>query len=167
MNNTSEIIFNELNAAEGKIGQIILNRPKALNALSTEMCQFVNQNLDRWKDDDTFKAVMIKSNGGRAFCAGGDILSFYHNRDSMHQHPHPFFWNEYLMNARIYHYPKPYIAFLDGITMGGGCGISLHGSHQIASERLMMAMPETGIGFFPDVGASEFLSRCPGKIGIA
>lgn len=156
-----EIIFSQ----QGQLGTIELNRPKALNALSQEMCRSIFQKLGEWECDDSIKAVLIKGRGDRAFCAGGDIRALYDNPESMCQHPHPFFWDEYRMNARLFHFKKPYISFMDGITMGGGIGVSLHGSHCVATEQLMLAMPETGIGFFPDIGASYHLTRLPGRIG--
>jgi len=165
MTEQSEIILNEVAAKRGKIGQIILNRPKALNALSLGMCKTIYDALGKWQTNDEICAVIIKSTSGRAFCAGGDIRALYHHSETDPIPPYQFFQQEYAMNARLYHFTKPYISFLDGITMGGGAGISIHGSHRIATERLMFAMPETGIGFFPDIGASEFLLKCPGKTG--
>lgn len=165
MSHNTEILIAEVPAKLGKIGQITLNRPKALNALSMAMCEAIYQALGDWQNNPEICAVLIKSAGGRAFCAGGDIRALYQRPETAHVHPHPFFWHEYRMNARLFHFTKPYISLLDGVTMGGGAGISIHGSHPVATERLMFAMPETGIGFFPDIGASEFLLKCPGRIG--
>lgn len=165
MDRAQEIICTEIPGAGGHIGQILLNRPKALNALSFHMCEVISKQLAQWEIDPKIKAVIIKGTG-RAFCAGGDIRHLYNQKKS-----HPveeiiqFFWQEYSMNARLFHFPKPYIAFLDGITMGGGAGISVHGSHQIATEKFIFAMPEATIGFFTDIGAGHFLNRCPHYFG--
>ncbi len=162
--NLNDILFNILEGPYGQLGLITLNRPQFLNALTQEMCIDLDRQLTVWEKTADIKAVVIRAAGDRAFCAGGDIRSLYALRDQ----PIPeqtFFWHEYRMNRRIYHFPKPYIALLDGLTMGGGAGISINGSFRIASEKLKLAMPETGIGFFPDVGGSYFLPRCTGKIG--
>ena len=159
------IFIEDIEGKNGQLGLITLNRPKALNALDHDMCLAIDNALQQWADDDDIKAVVIKSAEGRAFCAGGDIRALYHHVKNSDEDPTRFFTAEYRMNARLFHFPKPCISFLHGITMGGGCGISLHGSHQLATEQLMMAMPETNIGFFPDIGASYFLTRCPGKLG--
>lgn len=166
MTSDNEIIFTEHTAHTGKIGEILLNRPNALNALSHHMCLEIETALTRWTTDPSICAVWIKGAGDRAFCAGGDIRALYHRTT---QDPTPalhFFEDEYRMNRCLYHFPKPYIAFLDGITMGGGAGVSCHGSHTLGTERLKFAMPETGIGFFPDIGAMHFLHQCRGKVGL-
>ncbi len=160
---SSDVIFNRLNGNQGDIGEIYLNRPQALNALNLGMCQEIHKQLLEWQDDAHIKAVIIRG-AGRAFCAGGDLKALYHNKNDV-AWSLDFFRSEYAMNLAIHHFPKPYIAFLDGITMGGGAGISMHGSHRIATERFEFAMPETGIGFFPDVGSGHFLNRCPGRSG--
>ena len=159
--NSQDIIFSKI----GNIGHIRLNRPKALNALSMDMCKALRNQLKQWQVDDQVKAVIIRGAGDRAFCAGGDIRQLYHNGKPKMKASAEFFHHEYQMNATIFHFDKPYISLLDGITMGGGAGVSMHGSHRVATERLLFAMPETGIGFFPDVGAGFFLTRCPGKVG--
>lgn len=151
------ILFNQ--------GHITLNRPKALNSLTTEMCQVLRQQLQAWEKDAAVANVIIDGMGDRAFCAGGDIRALYQNGRENPEQAINFFRQEYRMNKTIFHYAKPYIAFLHGITMGGGVGVSLHGSHRVASEDLVLAMPETGIGFFPDVGGSYFLSRLKSKMG--
>lgn len=148
------------------IGILTLNRPKALNALSLSMILSIQKQLMIWRDDPNIHAVVVKAEGEKAFCAGGDVRSLYEVRAQSLSEKLFFFQEEYRLNQLIYHYPKPYIALMDGITMGGGVGISLHGSHPVASERFVFAMPETSIGFFPDIGASYFLSRCRGNIGI-
>lgn len=162
---SQDIIFEEISGVDGNIGLISLNRSKALNALSLEMIINMDRQLEKWARQDDIKAIVVKSLDERAFCAGGDIRLIYENGPGKVKESIPFFFNEYRLNRRIHHYPKPYIAFLDGITMGGGVGISLHGSTIIATDKLSFAMPETGIGFFPDVGGSYFLPRCPGKSG--
>ena len=158
---SQDIIF----SITGSVGNILLNRPKALNSLTTDMCKAVHDQLKQWQADDRIKAVIIRGAGDRAFCAGGDVRQLYYNGKARLDESIEFFHHEYRMNAAIFHFNKPYISLWDGITMGGGAGVSVHGSHRVATERLLFAMPETGIGFFPDVGAGFFLTRCPGKIG--
>lgn len=160
-----DIQFTTKNGTHGNVGMITLNRPKALNALTEPMCISLHQQLMLWEDDSSIKAVVIQGAGEKAFCAGGDIRQVYDNGPDKAEESAQFFWHEYRMNKAIHHFKKPYIALLDGITMGGGCGVSMHGSHRVATERLNLAMPETGIGFFPDVGGGYFLSRLPKHIG--
>lgn len=150
---------------EGHLGIITLNRPKALNALTLSMIRALQHQLDIWAIDDSIHAVIIKSSSEKAFCAGGDVRWLYEAGKSGNSEQLDFFAEEYRLNSTIHHYTKPYIALMDGLTMGGGVGISLHGSHSVASPSFMFAMPETSIGFFPDVGASFLLKRCPGFIG--
>lgn len=157
-----EILF----AQEGQIGLITLNRASALNALSLPMILAMQKQLEIWKEDNSIKAVVVRAVPGNAFCAGGDVRWLYNSGRSTESEQMQFFWHEYRLNHFIHHYGKPYIALMDGITMGGGVGISLHGSHPVASEQFVFAMPETGIGFFPDIGASHLLTRCPGSLGI-
>lgn len=161
---SEDILLHRLNGNQGDIGEIILNRPSALNALTKSMCQKIHDQLENWQQDDGIKAVIIRSSGGQAFCAGGDLRFLYENKDDVARSL-DFFREEYSMNLAIHEFSKPYIAFLDGITMGGGAGISMNGSHRIATERFEFAMPETGIGFFPDVGSGCFLNKCPGRSG--
>ena len=118
------------------------------------------------ENDPTIKAVLVRGQGSRAFCAGGDIRRLYDEGGAGTDYPRRFYHAEYRLNARLHRFAKPYIAFLDGIVMGGGVGVSVHGSHRIATENTLFAMPETGIGLFPDVGGSYFLSRCPGALGM-
>lgn len=163
---SQEVLFEEKVGKQGSLGIITLNRQDALNALNRSMIQSLDKQLVLWEKADYIKAVVIRAAEGRAFCAGGDIRFTYeqwlqHEEAAVIQ----LFYDEYRLNRRIFHYPKPFIALLDGITMGGGVGISIHGSHRVATERLVFAMPETGIGFFPDVGGSYFLPRLPGKVG--
>ena len=165
MESLEEIIFTELDGIDGKLGLITLNRPQALNALNHLMFKALNQQLAHWEDNKNIKAVIIRA-AGRAFCAGGDMRVAYQlgiKKDPLLKN---YFADEYRMNSRVYHFSKPYIALLDGITMGGGAGISIYGSHRIATNNLVFAMPETGIGFFPDVGAAYFLSRLPYRMGF-
>jgi enoyl-CoA hydratase len=148
------------------LGVLVLDRPDALNALSHRMVQAVSAALARWRGDPGIHAVLIKAVPGRAFCAGGDIrLIIETARRRGVAAAAPFFFDEYRMNWRISSLGKPYVALLDGITMGGGVGISVHGTHRIATENTRFAMPETGIGFFPDVGGSYFLPRLPSRVG--
>lgn len=152
---------------KGGIGILTLDRPNALNALNLAMVETVSRALCRWREDPAIRAVLLEAVPGRAFCAGGDIRRVIEAaaaegvRAAMR-----FFFEEYRMNWRIAHLGKPYIAFLDGITMGGGVGISVHGTHRIATENTSLAMPETGIGFFPDVGSTHVLPRLPQRTGF-
>lgn len=158
-----EIIFTQ----RGGLAVINLNRPKALNAISLPMCRALDRKLIEWRADASVQAVLIKGAGERAFCAGGDIRRLYDlllTRGA--EEGGGYYAIEYPMNARLHHFPKPYIALLDGITMGGGVGVSIHGSHRVVTERTMFAMPETGIGLFPDVGATYVLPRLPGELGL-
>lgn len=161
-----EILFSEIPGKGGNLGEIVLNRPKALNALTRNMCYRLRERLQFWESDSAIKAVIIRGAGDRAFCAGGDLRPIYCNGPKQAFDSEAFFRDEYRMNTAIFHFKKPFISFLDGITMGGGAGVSLHGSHRIGTERLLFAMPETAIGFFPDVGAGYFLSRCINKMGL-
>jgi enoyl-CoA hydratase/carnithine racemase len=151
----------------GRLGVVILDRQQALNALTHAMVRSLSLQLARWREDDGIGAVLVKAAPGRAFCAGGDIVAVAELlRTGGVAAAVPFFRDEYRLNWRIHTYPKPYIAFIDGITMGGGVGISVHGDFRVATERTLFAMPETGIGFFPDVGGTWFLPRCPGEVGM-
>ena len=153
----------------GHVGMITLNRAKALNALSLGMVRSLTATLLAWKDDAGVNAVAIRGStkagvfGG--FCAGGDIRFFHQAALAGNPALEDFFTEEYALNHLIHHYPKPYIAFMDGIVMGGGMGISQGASHRLVTEHTKMAMPETNIGLFPDVGGGYFLSRCPGRAG--
>ncbi len=149
----------------GGVGGVTLNRPRALNALTLDMIVKFDAQLASWAADDEIKAVLIEGVGGKAFCAGGDVLAVYHAGQEGGALAADFFRSEYTLNRRIHAFPKPYVALLDGITMGGGVGVSIHGDFRVVTENLMFAMPETGIGLFPDIGASWFLPRCPGETG--
>lgn len=150
---------------EGHIGTITLNRPRALNALSLPMVRAMTQALRSWQDDPQVLAVAVRGTGKEgpfgAFCAGGDIRFFHQAAHAGDAALGDFFTEEYRLNHLIHTYPKPYIAFMDGIVMGGGMGISQGASVRVVTERTKMAMPETLIGLFPDVGGGYFLSRCP------
>ncbi len=126
----------------------------------------MQQQLLSWKKDDSVKAVILQAAPGNAFCAGGDVRWLYNSGKVGDPEQIKFFWHEYRLNHFIHHLGKPYISLMDGMTMGGGVGVSMHGSHPVASERFIFAMPETSIGFFPDIGASHLLSGCPGNLGI-
>lgn len=165
METTQDVIFEVIAGKGGDVGIISLNRPTALNSLNLEMVHAMHAQLKLWASDVDIKAVIVRAVPGRAFCAGGDLRTTYESMQAKSQGAIHFFRDEYKLNSIIYHFPKPYIALLDGITMGGGVGISIHGSHRVATEKLMFAMPETGIGFFPDIGATYFLPRLSGKLG--
>lgn len=149
----------------GSLGCISLNRPAALNSLTLGMVRAIDAALDDFEADHAVAAVLLTGEGARGLCAGGDIKAIYQSGKDGTDLAETFWREEYRLNARISHYPKPYVAVMDGVTMGGGVGLSSHGSHRIVTERTRLAMPETGIGFFPDVGASWLLSRAPGELG--
>ena len=150
---------------QGAVAIVTLDRPRALNALTFDMAAALDARLAAWAEDTDVAAVLIRGAGGRAFCAGGDIRALYDAARRGDLYVRDFYRTEYRLNHRIKTYRKPYIALIDGIVMGGGVGVSVHGSHRVVSERCQFAMPETGIGFFPDVGGSWFLPRCPGRLG--
>ena len=150
----------------GALGLITLNRPKALNALTRDMALAMKVQLDAWAVDVEVETVAVQGAGDRAFCAGGDIRSLYESGRAGTPYALDFYRDEYILDAAIKHYPKPYVALIAGIVMGGGVGVSVHGSHRIADETTTFAMPETGIGLFPDVGGSFFLARAPGEVGM-
>lgn len=150
---------------EGAAGRVILDRPEALNALDLAMVRAFSRALDAFESDASVRAVTVEGKGERAFCAGGDVLAFYDARGTDSTVGADFFREEYTLNRRIKRYSKPVVAFMDGITMGGGVGVSLHASHRVVTDRTVFAMPETGIGLFPDVGTGHFLSRLDTGIG--
>lgn len=151
----------------GAAGFVVLDRPQALNALTFGMVRELARALAAWRDDPAVQRVVVTAAGGKAFCAGGDIRRIYEDGMAGRQDLSLAFWRaEYALNAVIQSYPKPYISLIDGIVMGGGVGISLHGSHRVAGERYLFAMPEVAIGFFPDVGATYALPRLPDSAGI-
>lgn len=164
--NNQDVIISTQTGNSNTVGIITLNRASALNALNHNMIITITNALLEWQNNKEITAVFIRGNSERAFCAGGDIKSLYTNGKESPEQCMQFFHDEYKLNSLIYHYPKPYISLLHGITMGGGLGVSIHGSHKIAAKNLVLAMPETGIGFFPDIGASYFLSRCENQAGL-
>jgi enoyl-CoA hydratase len=154
----------------GPLGLVTLNRPRALNALDLGMIRALHPQLDAWAADPAIRAVVIQGAGDRAFCAGGDVRAVALSLDAPDAAAEghlsrAFFREEYALNHRIHHFPKPFIALVDGICMGGGLGLSAHGSHRVVTDRLALAMPETAIGLFPDVGGGWFLPRFPGEAG--
>ncbi len=150
---------------EGAAGILRLNRPKAINAVTLEMVRVVGGALDRFAADPEIALVLLEGAGERGLCAGGDIRSLYDSARTGGDLGKVFWAEEYVVNARIKDYPKPYVAFMDGIVMGGGVGLACHGSHRLATDRTRIGMPEVGLGFFPDVGGTFLLSRAPGEIG--
>jgi len=154
-----------LTLVEGGVGRLRLNRPKAIHALTREMCVAMSDALLRWREDPAIRLVMIDHVDGRGFCAGGDIRLIAESGASDGVAARRFFHDEYRLNHLLFTYAKPVIAFMDGITMGGGVGISQPANYRIATERTIYAMPESGIGLFPDVGAGWYLSRLPGRTG--
>src|SRR5215510_10654032 len=159
---SSDILFERRGAA----GVVILDRPQALNALTHAMVRSLAIKLADWASDNAVTRVIVAAAGGRAFCAGGDLRALYElGRAGRYDEALAFWRDEYRLNALIKHYRKPYVALIDGVAMGGGVGISIHGSQRVAGDAFRFAMPEAGIGFFPDVGASWFLPRLPGELG--
>jgi enoyl-CoA hydratase len=151
---------------DGRVGRIVLNRPQALNALDLAMIRACTRALTAWRDDPHVHAVVIEGAGDRAFCAGGDVRALrQYELDGEHHKAETFFLEEYELNLMIATYPKPYVALIDGLCMGGGIGLSVHAPYRVATEHAAFAMPETAIGFFPDIGATFFLPRLPGEIG--
>ncbi|HET7409065.1 MAG TPA: enoyl-CoA hydratase/isomerase family protein, partial [Paracoccaceae bacterium] len=157
-----EVLFDRY----GRLGLVTLNRPKAMNALTHGMVLAMEARLDAWADDPGIAVVAIRGAGDRAFAAGGDIRTLYDQGREDGRRNFAFFNDEYRLNTKIKRYPKPYVALMDGIVMGGGVGVSVHGTRRIAGDRTVFAMPETGIGLFPDVGGTFFLPRLPGETGM-
>ena len=150
---------------EGSAGIIRMNRPKAINAMTLEMSEGIDAVLDRFEVDPGVAVVILEGAGERGLCAGGDIRGLYESSKANGDLGKRFWRQEYVMDARIAKYPKPYIAFMDGLVMGGGVGISGHARHRVVTDKTRLAMPEVGLGFFPDVGGTWLLSRSPGEIG--
>lgn len=150
---------------EERIGRIRLNRPKAIHALTKEMCEVMSEALIGWLHDDSVEAVVIDHAEGRGFCAGGDVVMLARSGNEDGSDARQFFFAEYRLNHLLFTYPKPTVAIMDGITMGGGVGISLPCDFRVATENTRLAMPETGIGLFPDVGGGWYLPRLPGRVG--
>ena len=149
----------------GPVALVTLNRPEALNALTLAMCRELDGKLAQWQDDPAVAAVVMQGAGERAYCAGGDVVAIYESGRGDGAVAAEFFRAEYRLDRRIFHFPKPFVALIDGIVMGGGVGISVHGSHRVGGDATIFAMPETGIGFYPDVGGTYFLPRLPGHLG--
>lgn len=150
----------------GRVGLITLNRPKALNALTLGMVDAMQAQLVAWRGDDAIELVVVRGAGERAFCAGGDIRALHDSGKAGTPYVIDFYEREYKLNTYIKRYPKPYIALINGIVMGGGVGVSVHGRQRVCGEGTVFAMPETGIGLFPDVGGTFFLPRLPGELGM-
>lgn len=162
MDETAEIHFER----QGAVGLVTLDRPKALNSLTLGMIRRFQPQLEEWAEDPGVGAVVVRGAGEKAFCAGGDVRAVWQAGQDGGDLPKQFFREEYVLNRTIFRFPKPYIALVDGITMGGGVGLSVHGMLRVAGDRTLVAMPETAIGLFPDVGGSYFLPRLPGKAGL-
>ena len=150
---------------EGAVGVIRLNRPKTINAVTLEMFRAIDRSLDQFERDPAIGLILLEGAGERGLCAGGDIRALYDSSKVKGDLGKILWREEYILNGRIAKFPKPYVAFMDGIVMGGGVGLSAHGSHRVVTERTRLAMPEVGLGFFPDVGGTWLLSRSPGEIG--
>jgi len=150
---------------ENGIGLITLNRPKAINSLTHPMVTALSKLLTDWEHDDNVRAVVLSGAGERGLCAGGDIVVIYHSAQADGSEARQFWYDEYLLNAQIGRFSKPYVALMDGFVMGGGVGVSAHGSVRVVTDTTKMAMPEVGIGFIPDVGGTFILSHAPGLLG--
>ncbi|MGN1290381.1 MAG: 3-hydroxyisobutyryl-CoA hydrolase, partial [Bradyrhizobium sp.] len=150
---------------EGAAGIIRLNRPKAINAVTLEMFHDIDKALDAFEADPEVAVIVLEGAGERGLCAGGDIRALWESSKVKGDLGKILWRDEYILNARIKKFPKPYVAFMDGIVMGGGVGLSAHSRHRVVTERTKLAMPEVGLGFFPDVGGTYLLSRSPGEIG--
>ncbi|MCG2621262.1 enoyl-CoA hydratase/isomerase family protein [Arthrobacter sp. I2-34] len=150
---------------EGRLGHIILNRPQAMNALTHRMVAEITAALEAWREDDGVAAVLLTGAGERGLCAGGDIVAIYRDALQGGKATAAFWADEYRLNARIARYPKPYVAVMDGVVLGGGVGVSAHAGIRVVTERSKIGMPETGIGFVPDVGGTWLLSHAPGELG--
>ncbi|KRE81707.1 enoyl-CoA hydratase/isomerase family protein [Arthrobacter sp. Soil763] len=157
----AEVLFER----RGRLGVVTLNRPRAVNALTAGMAAAMLEQLTLWAEDDDVAAVLVRGAGDRGLCAGGDIVAIYRDMLDGGDATADFWAVEYRLNLLISEYPKPYVAFMDGLVLGGGVGISAHGSVRIVTERTRMGMPETTIGFVPDVGGTLLLSRSPGETG--
>lgn len=151
---------------EARVGRLTLNRPQALHALTRDMCQAMTEALVAWRDDSGIDLVLLDHSGERGFCAGGDIRTLADSGAGDGAAARDFFFTEYRLNHLLFEYAKPVVAVMDGVTMGGGVGISLPARYRVATERTTFAMPETGIGLFPDVGGGWHLPRMPGRFGL-
>ena len=155
-----------LTRVDGSVGLITLNRPKAINSLNQQMVDALRTVLTRWDDDDAVRAVVLAGAGERGLCAGGDVVAVYHSARGDGVEARRFWRDEYLLNAQIGRFGKPYVALMDGIVMGGGVGVSAHANIRVVTDTSKIAMPEVGIGFIPDVGGAFLLSRAPGGLGL-
>ncbi|MFN3004475.1 enoyl-CoA hydratase/isomerase family protein [Mycolicibacterium wolinskyi] len=162
MTENEDVLVNVRNG----VGILTLNRPKAINSLNEVMVAGIAEALGAWEDDDSVHTVLLTGAGERGLCAGGDVVAIYHSAKTGGADARRFWYDEYLLNSRIGKYPKPYVALMDGIVMGGGVGVAAHGSVRVATDTTKMAMPEVGIGFIPDVGGTYLLSRAPGALGL-
>ncbi|MDF2096484.1 enoyl-CoA hydratase/isomerase family protein [Aquibaculum arenosum] len=162
MTEEPEILFEQ----RGPLGLVTLNRPKALNALTLGMIRELQTRLDAWAQDPSVAVVAIQGAGEKAFCAGGDVRAVWYAGKEGGSLTREFFYEEYTVNRTIHAFPKPFVALVDKVCMGGGVGLSIHGSHRVVGDKTMLAMPETAIGLFPDVGGSWFLPRLPGRSGL-
>ena len=159
------MMYDEVRAhTDGAAGRLRLNRPRALHSLDRGMVQAMTRTLLEWRDDPQVRIVLIDHAEGRGFCAGGDVVGIANSVEGHEEAARAFFFDEYRLNHLMYTYPKPGVAFMDGITMGGGVGISCPCRYRIATERTVFAMPETTIGIFPDVGGGRYLSRLRGRL---
>src|SRR3982075_282303 len=150
---------------EGACGVIRLNRPKAIDAVTVQMFRDIDKAVDAFESDPAVAVILLEGAGERGLCAGGDIRALYDSARAGGDLGKTLWREEYILNARIAKFSKPYVAFMDGIVMGGGVGLSAHSRHRVVTERTKLAMPEVGLGFFPDVGGTWLLSRSPGEIG--
>ncbi|GEK79120.1 enoyl-CoA hydratase/isomerase family protein [Agrococcus baldri] len=151
----------------GRLGLLTLNRPKAINALTHTMVELIAEAMDAWEYDDAIATVAVVGAGDRGLCAGGDVVSLYRDVTDGDGSGAAAFWrDEYALNARIARYPKPFVAIQDGIVLGGGIGVSAHGSHRVVTERSKLGFPEVTIGYIPDVGATWLLAQAPGELGV-
>jgi enoyl-CoA hydratase len=155
-----------LTEVEGNVGLITLNRPKAINSLNQQMVDALSTILTGWAEDDAVRAVVLSGAGERGLCAGGDVVSIYHSARKDGVEARRFWRDEYLLNAQVSDFAKPYVALMDGIVMGGGVGVSAHANTRVVTDTSKIAMPEVGIGFIPDVGGVHLLSRAPGGLGL-
>ncbi|GLP74026.1 3-hydroxyisobutyryl-CoA hydrolase [Mycobacterium antarcticum] len=151
---------------ENGVGRITLNRPKAINSLTHDMVTELEKALRNWAHDDSVRTVLLTGAGERGLCAGGDVIAIYHSAKGDGSEARSFWHDEYVLDAYIAAYPKPYVAIMDGIVMGGGVGVASHGRVRVVTDTTKMGMPEVGIGFIPDVGGTYLLSRAPGRLGL-
>lgn len=161
-----EVLSRVEGTAPRRVGVLTLNRPKAINSLTHTMVTAMAEALTGWAADDTIDAVVVEGAGERGLCAGGDVVAIYHSAKAGGADARQFWFDEYRLNAQIRRFPKPYVAVMDGIVMGGGVGVAGHGSVRVVTDKSKIAMPEVGIGFIPDVGGTYLLSRSPGALGL-